>query len=133
MMGGIIQPVSLPSRDSAVPTNTPLFTSGWGKISWNGPTYIFLRGVTVNKKNWDDCNSYSAYNGALTSRMICAAAPGKDACQGDSGGALVQGNVLVGIVSWGWGCADPKYPGVYTDVASVGILSFISYKAFHSV
>lgn len=51
--------------------------------------------------------------------MICFgfAEGGKDACQGDSGGPLVVGNEQVGVVSWGYGCAQPHWPGVYAKVA----------------
>lgn len=50
----------------------------------------------------------------------------QDACQGDSGGPLIQRgdssngsqDTIVGIVSWGIGCASPIFPGVYSRTSS---------------
>ncbi len=66
------------------------------------------------------------YHGRFTSRMLCAGSLSEhhrvDSCQGDSGGPLVcQGKggrwVLTGVISWGHGCGNPSFPGVYTRVS----------------
>ena len=54
--------------------------------------------------------------------MICAGymeEGGKDSCQNDGGGPLAVDEKLIGVVSWGAGCSQPKYPGVYARVAKV--------------
>lgn len=38
------------------------------------------------------------------------------ACVGDSGGPLTQNGQLIGVVSWGPGCAQPYTAGVYANV-----------------
>ena len=37
--------------------------------------------------------------------------------QGDSGGPFMCGKQLSGVVSWGYGCAEAGYPGVYTQTS----------------
>jgi trypsin len=54
--------------------------------------------------------------------MVCAGlnTGGKDSCQGDSGGPLVDSSKrLIGIVSWGNGCALANYAGVYARVGAL--------------
>ncbi|XP_053170529.1 venom prothrombin activator vestarin-D1-like [Scomber japonicus] len=46
----------------------------------------------------------------------------EDSCKGDSGGPLVtlykETSFLLGIVSWGKGCARPGNYGIYTRVSN---------------
>ncbi|XP_039501205.2 trypsin delta [Drosophila santomea] len=112
-----VQPIELaqerPEHD------TPVTVTGWGTTSEGGTISDVLQEVSVNVVDNSYCKS--AYSIMLTSRMLCAGVTegGKDACQGDSGGPLVYNNTLLGIVSWGTGCARENYPGVYCSVPQV--------------
>lgn len=100
--------------------------SGYGRLYDDGPDAKTLQSVQIPIISIENCREeYGA--GAITDRMICAGYPdgGKDSCSGDSGGPLVVSNTIIGIVSWGNGCAVAGQAGVYTDVANSEILGFI--------
>lgn len=95
---------------------------GWGATREDGRSSNVLLEVEVDIINHEECEeAYSDHE--ITSDMICAARLGKDSCQGDSGGPLIlkgsdaANDVQVGIVSWGIGCADEEYPGVYSRIS----------------
>ena len=71
----------------------------------------------------DEWGIVESYNGQITANMLCAEDEGEDSCQGDSGGPLIMedsggSHLQVGVVSWGYGCADPDFPGIYARVSS---------------
>ncbi|XP_055389299.1 trypsin-1-like [Condylostylus longicornis] len=111
----------LPKQNEKVPDGTIVRASGWGNTQNPQESNSNLRAVQLPIVNQDQCNkAYKAYGG-VTPRMICAGLKegGKDSCQGDSGGPLVLNNTLIGVVSWGYGCAVAGYPGVYARVPAV--------------
>ena len=96
-------------------------TMGWGATQSGGWGSNILLEVDVPID--DSCGNYS--NSDITNNMVCAGynTGGYDSCQGDSGGPLIMTNSdgeyeLIGIVSWGYGCAEAGYPGVYAKVHS---------------
>ncbi|XP_017075151.2 trypsin alpha-3-like [Drosophila eugracilis] len=125
-MGANVSPIPL-ATSSPRPGSSASVT-GWGAIGWNQKVSNSLLETRVNIVDWKSCRK--SYGKILTKEMLCAAAPGKDSCSRDSGGPLVSDGKLVGIVSFGKGCANPKYPGVYVDVAKMK--SWI-YKAIKEV
>ncbi|KAK4020476.1 hypothetical protein OUZ56_002450 [Daphnia magna] len=117
------KPVNLPApvAEFDPPAGTIITVSGWGTTSEGGSISDVLLSVDIPVISDADCSA--AYGGSVTSSMMCAGGPngGIDSCQGDSGGPLFTGTgaeaVQHGIVSWGQGCAQAAYPGVYTQVS----------------
>ncbi|RZS32267.1 trypsin [Herbihabitans rhizosphaerae] len=89
---------------------------GWGRTKEGGQGSDSLLKVDVPVVADDTCAaSYQEYD---KNSMVCAGFPegGKDSCQGDSGGPQYVNGTLIGIVSWGEGCARPDKYGLYTRV-----------------
>ncbi|CAD5125955.1 DgyrCDS14138 [Dimorphilus gyrociliatus] len=94
--------------------------SGWGSTFSGGFVTDELRYTNVQVWSNDECSG--PYPGSIDDSMICAAAPGRDTCQGDSGGPMAYNNngqfEVVGLTSWGRGCALATHPGVYARVSA---------------
>ena len=119
------QPVPYRAAGVAGPDDAQLYEPGtmatvvgWGRTSEGGPRSQVLREAQLPLVSDAECGeTFSAYE---PESMVCAGFEqgGVDACQGDSGGPLLVGDRVIGIVSWGRGCARPDTPGVYTRVSS---------------
>ena len=111
------------NNDASLPAEGDDVTvMGWGVTNTNtGSLSDVLMEVDVSVITNEKCDASSdgsdSYEGQITENMLCAMDKGEDSCQGDSGGPLVLGDIQVGVVSWGIGCADPKFPGVYARVS----------------
>ncbi|KAL2078506.1 hypothetical protein ACEWY4_026191 [Coilia grayii] len=120
-----IRPVCLAASGSIFHQGSNSWVTGWGAIregvSLQPPGA--LQEVEVPVVESKVCDDLLALQ-RITENMICAGFlhGGKDSCQGDSGGPMVykQNAVWVqsGVVSFGYGCARPNFPGVYARVSS---------------
>ncbi|KAM9264048.1 acrosin-like [Cariama cristata] len=122
-----IQLACMPNASLRASELTTCYVRGWGsttaRCEFPKSTPDVLQEAKVRLIDANLCNSSRWYRGAIHSHNLCAGYPqgGIDTCQGDSGGPLVckDNNAdyfwLVGVTSWGKGCARAKRPGVYTS------------------
>lgn len=109
-------------RSNGFYENKRPFITGWGRSSFQGELSSILQEAQIDIVDNERCVSdYANFRAVIDHRVLCAGGDGKDSCRGDSGGPLMipMGAVhyLAGIVSFGVGCADADFPGVYTRVA----------------
>lgn len=92
---------------------------GWGATGESAPPSRYLLTATVPMRGDDYCRAGD--RSFDPRRLTCAGfdAGGVDSCQGDSGGPLVAAGKLIGVTSFGDGCARAGRPGYYVRVAAV--------------
>lgn len=111
------QPLTIAKDDST--KNDFGLVAGWGYfMSFNPVLSRQLQYIYLPKIDKDECRKKYGKQFPVTNTQVCYGLEngGEDTCKGDSGGPMVNTDeVLIGLTSWGIGCAQPNNPGVYTD------------------
>ncbi|KAG7156333.1 trypsin-1-like [Homarus americanus] len=129
-----VRPVCLPVSGDGNYTGLTGIVPGWGRLSENGYPSEVVHEVKVPIISNEECKKKKYRPSEITDNMMCAGYDeGKiDACQGDSGGPLLldtgKNIEIIGVVSWGQGCARAKYPGVYTRLEKY--MDFVNSKIY---
>jgi len=120
-----VTPISIATSPVAVTTGAAVRAIGWGdtKSSPRYPTELqqvdlSIASITSARR------AYGVSN--LDNRHLAAIGSGRDTCAGDSGGPLFDidganggtAPLLVGITSYGLGCALRDIPGIYANVGN---------------
>ncbi|XP_034936651.1 transmembrane protease serine 9-like [Chelonus insularis] len=122
---GLVKTACLPENQAIDYTGSLATAIGWGKTSEGGEISNTLQKVKVPVLSDEECDEAGYQKSRRTENMFCAGylEGERDACSGDSGGPLlVKGpsgqQEVIGITSFGRGCARPRYPGVYTKLTN---------------
>jgi trypsin len=119
-----IRAIPLVAAGTAFNAPIPLQVTGWGATAEGKSGSPDLLAAIVPLVPNSVCNAKDSYAGRITANMFCAGNRdgGRDSCQGDSGGpiwATMGGKeTLLGVVSFGDGCARRLKYGVYTRLAN---------------
>ncbi|HCH5095090.1 serine protease [Vibrio parahaemolyticus] len=142
--------LATPEVLDSVRAGDKLHVAGWGNTSTTDRVYpTVLQQVDLEYVDRAICQNLSGNYSNVSDDGICAGYywGGKDSCQGDSGGPLIVDdngiNKLLGVVSWGDGCAQPNAYGVYANVAHFqhngwidshrNTISYTQYRDLHFV
>nr|XP_050035767.2 transmembrane protease serine 9-like [Dermacentor andersoni] len=116
---GHVRPACLAPASLRPLSNLSCAVSGWGNERTQGTTAYSLNKLRVPLRPLKEC--YSIYDVPIGKWHLCGGRPGRGVCYGDSGGPLScqlsDGRwYVLGVASFGSGCARASYPDVYTRV-----------------
>ncbi|EDP58419.1 serine protease [Vibrio sp. AND4] len=116
--------LATPEVLDSVRAGDKLHVAGWGNTSTTSNKFpMVLQQVDLEYVDRATCQNLGGGYTNVSDDGICAGYywGGKDSCQGDSGGPLIVDyngiKKLLGVVSWGYECAQPNAYGVYANVA----------------
>ncbi|KAG5895264.1 hypothetical protein JTB14_015130 [Gonioctena quinquepunctata] len=110
----------LPRYTEDIAVNSPVTMTGWGRTLSSGSYPDTLQMSQISIMTRENCQSLYPST-IINLNMFCAGYFGKTgstACDGDFGGSGLVYSKVEGIMSWGEGCEDSKYPTVFTRVRS---------------
>ncbi|KAH7952165.1 hypothetical protein HPB52_019673 [Rhipicephalus sanguineus] len=116
---GHVRPACLAPASLRPLSNLSCAVSGWGNERTQGTTAYSLNKLRVPLRPLKEC--LSIYDVPIGKWHLCGGRPGRGVCYGDSGGPLScqlsDGRwYVLGVASFGSGCARAHYPDVYTRV-----------------
>ncbi|KAM4846178.1 ovochymase-2 [Thomomys bottae] len=136
--GQFVGPMCLPEPGEKFKAGFTCTTTGWGRLTEGGSLPQVLQEVNLTILPQKECTAaLLTLQKPITGKtFLCTGSPegGRDACQGDSGGALMCRNkkgtwTLAGVTSWGLGCGrnwrdneqkkKQGSPGIFTDLSKV--------------
>ncbi|KAJ8021040.1 Ovochymase-1 [Holothuria leucospilota] len=119
-----VRPSCLSTLSNETDVYQRCYIAGWGHLMYEASTVPNrLQEALTHLFTAEECLNYISSN-YKEDTMLCAGYDegGIDTCQGDSGGPLVCEGTdgrwhLVGLTSFGFACALPRLPGVYTRIS----------------
>ncbi|PZC73448.1 hypothetical protein B5X24_HaOG200451 [Helicoverpa armigera] len=116
-----VRAASIAGANYNLADNQAVWAAGWGTTFYGASVGSEqLRHVQLVSINQNTCRiNYATRGVTITANMLCSGWPngGRDQCQGDSGGPLYHNGIVVGVCSFGIGCAQAQFPGVNARVS----------------
>jgi trypsin len=121
------KPITFNTDFTQPKVGSEVYAIGWGKTESGHESPVPREANLVVLSDMECASMYTPYANISGSMMCATGGSQRDACQGDSGGPLIikgqnaTADILVGMVSWGFDCADSSFPGVYSRISTAAM------------